>query len=204
MDALLLRYKDFLKLSAERYVQATRKHHIRCKPGCHECCTTGFFDITLLDALYLREALQRIPARIRRQIIAKANDQLDRLEEKKVFSRKEPLLRSVPAIKALARATQEMSCPALGKSGKCIIYKDRPHICRVFGPTIRGYRRKVWLRGCRYFKKDVREEDVGMADQYVEETMMKQELFQNAGRRKIRDIDTIIPAAITLDLREWL
>ena len=204
MNQLLLKYKAFLKAADRRFRHATRKHSVGCREECYECCATGFFDITLLDALYLHDALKRVPARIRERIIARANEQLDILEKKKVFSRKAPLLRSVPAINALARKSSDMSCPALGDNGLCLIYKHRPHVCRIFGPTIRGMHRKVWLKGCRHFRADIPDEDFGMVEQYVEEINMKQELFEKAGRKGIPDVDTIIPAAVALDLRKWI
>ncbi len=204
MNQLLLRYKDFLTEADEHYRHATKKHKVRCRKGCSECCATGFFDITLLDALYLHEAMKRVPSPLRKRITAKAEEQLDLLEEKKIFSRREPLLRSVSAINAVCRKSVKMSCPALSEYGRCLIYEYRPHICRIFGPTIRGMRRKVWLKGCRYFAKEIPENDFGMVDLYVEEINLKQELFQKAGRKGRLDIDTIIPAAIALDPGNWI
>ncbi len=96
-----------------------------------------------------------------------------------------------------------MSCPALNEKGRCLIYKNRPHICRVFGPTVRGIRRKVWLKGCPYYP-EMPEGDVGMADQYVEEINMKKDLLQQAGQKGRLDMDTIIPAAVALDPWTWL
>jgi hypothetical protein len=29
-------------------------------------------------------------------------------------------------------------------------------------------------------------------------------MFKKAGRKRLREVDTIIPAALTLDLRKWL
>ncbi|MDA8100477.1 MAG: YkgJ family cysteine cluster protein [Nitrospiraceae bacterium] len=204
MNRLLLRYKDFLERSSENFLHATAKHDAECKQGCFECCSTGLFDITLLDALYLQDAMTRIPVRARERITATANQQLDMLEEQNLFSRKNPFLKSVRAINALSRMSARLSCPALDEKGKCLIYNHRPHICRIFGPTIRGMRRKVWLNGCRHVSADIPVEDFGMADQYVEEIHMKHEFFRKMGVTSIPDMDTIMPAAIVLDLRKLL
>ena len=204
MHRIVKKYSDFLNMSSLRFHEATDKHGVKCKRGCYECCAVGFFDITLLDALHIRSSLKKLPANIRNRVLAKANEQLDTLEKKKAFSRKDPLLKSLPAIDAISRRSAKMSCPALDESGACLIYEHRPHICRIFGPTIRGPRRAVRLEGCGYFVKDIPEGDYPILDHYDAEKKMQLAMFKKAGRKKIREIDTIIPAALTLDLKKWL
>ncbi len=204
MHRIVKKYGEFLKMSSKRFGEATRKHGVKCKPGCYECCSVGFFDITLLDGLHLRSALKEVRPDIREKVVAKANEQLDILEKKKAFSRKDPLLKSLPAIDSISRRSAKMSCPALDQSGACLIYEQRPHICRIFGPTIRGPRRAVRLEGCGYFTKDIPEEDFPIFDHYEEEKEMQKAMFRKAGRKRIRAVDTIIPAALVLDMKKWL
>ncbi len=204
MDQVIKQYADFLALSTERYNAATRKYDVQCKPGCHECCANGFFDITLLDALYVRSALTHLPGPLREYVISRANEQLDILEKKKAFSRKSPLLRSIPEIDAIARRSARMSCPALDLNGACLIYNHRPHICRIFGPTLRGARRIVYQKGCGLFTKEIPANDISLVSQYVEERDLLKTMYQKAGRIRFRSLDTIIPAALTLDLGKWL
>jgi hypothetical protein len=96
MHRIVKKYGEFLEMSSKRFGEATRKHGVKCKRGCYECCSVGFFDITLLDALHVRARLKKVPAAVRERVIAKANEQLDILEKKKAFSRKDPLLKSLP------------------------------------------------------------------------------------------------------------
>ncbi len=204
MHRIIKKYASFLEKSSERFRETTRKHGVGCKHGCYECCSVGFFDITLLDAIYLRAALRKVPAPVRDRVIAKANEQLDILEKKKAFSRKDPLLKSLPAIDAISRRSAKMSCPALDENGVCLIYDYRPHICRIFGPTIRGPRRAVRLEGCGYFTKNIPEDDYPIFDHYDEEKEIQRAMFKKAGRKRLRTVDTIIPAALTLDIKKWL
>jgi Fe-S-cluster containining protein len=204
MHRIVKKYSNFLNKTSEQFREASKKHGVKCKRGCYECCSVGFFDITLLDALHLRASLKQVPAPIRERVIAKANEQLDALEKKKAFSRKDPLLKTLPSIDAISRRSAKMSCPALGENGACLIYDQRPHICRIFGPTIRGPRRAVRLEGCGYFTKDIPEADYPILDHYDEEKKMQLAMFKKAGRKRIREVDTIIPAALTLDLKKWL
>src|SRR5208337_4442740 len=114
MHHTIKKYARFLEKCSTKFREATNKHGVGCKRGCNECCSVGFFDITLLDAIHLRTALKKVPPDIRKQVIAKANAQLDVLERKKAFSRKDPLLKSLPAIDAISRRSAKMACPALG------------------------------------------------------------------------------------------
>ena len=203
MNRIIKKYAQFLEQTKTVYSEAASKHGVGCRQGCHECCSVGFFDITLLDAVYLRSALKRVPAPVRERVLAKANEQLDILEKKKAFSRKDPLLKTLPAIDSISRRSATMSCPAL-ENGVCMIYDHRPHICRIFGPTIRGPRRAVQLEGCGHFKKDIPAADFPILNHYKEEKKLQKAMFTKAGRKRRREVDTIIPAALTLDMKKWL
>jgi Fe-S-cluster containining protein len=203
MNRIVKKYAQFLERSSRAFSEAASKHGVGCRQGCHECCSAGFFDITLLDALYLRRALKQVAPAVRERVIARAKGQLDILEKKKAFSRKDPLLKSLPAIDAISRRSAKLSCPAL-ENGACMVYDHRPHICRIFGPTIRGPRRAVRLEGCGYFMREIPELDFPIFDHYAEEKVLQKAMFRKAGRKRIREVDTIIPAALTLDMKKWL
>ncbi len=204
MKKVIKNYGTFLTSTSERFIEASGKHRVRCKRRCHECCSSGFFDITLLDALYLRASLSKLPKDVRDRVVAKANEQLDILEKKGAFSRADPVLRSLKAIDAISRRSAKMRCPALDDNGACLIYEFRPHICRIFGPTIRGHRRAVRLDGCGYFSREIPESDFPILSHYKDEDVLLKAMFTKAGRARRREIDTIIPAALTLDLSKWL
>jgi Fe-S-cluster containining protein len=204
MKKIIKRYSEFLRINSEEFAAAASKNGVKCARGCHECCSSGFFDITLLDALHLRERLKELPAAVRERVVAKANEQLDILEKKGAFSRKDPLLRSLKAIDSISRRSAKMSCPALDDKGACLIYEHRPHICRIFGPTVRGPRRAVHLEGCGFFKRDIPEADFPILSLYRDEDVLLKAMFTRAGRKRKREVDTIIPAAICLDLEQWI
>jgi Fe-S-cluster containining protein len=204
MKRIIKNYSKFLAMTTEQFSAATRKNKVKCKRGCHECCASGFFDITLLDALHLRESMKKMPAQVRKRVVDTANKQLDILEKKGAFSRKDPLLKTLPAIDSISRRSAKMRCPALDDNGACLIYGHRPHICRIFGPTIRGKRRAVLLDGCGYFTNDIPEADFPILSHYADEDVLLKAMFVKAGRKRIREVDTIIPAALALDLEKWL
>jgi Fe-S-cluster containining protein len=204
LKRIVKKYSKFLVDTSEQLATAVKKHKVKCKPGCYECCAVGFFDITLLDALHLRDSLKKVPSAIRKRVLAKANEQLDALEKKGVFFRKAPLLKTPASIDSISRRSARMSCPALDEKGACLIYEHRPHICRLFGPTVRGARRAVRLEGCGHFKRDIPEIDFDILENYEKEDALLKAAFTKAGRKRIREVDTIIPAALTLDMEKWL
>jgi Fe-S-cluster containining protein len=204
MKILVRKYSKFLKVTSDQFNRAAKKNGVKCARGCHECCANGFFDITLLDALHIRDRLKKVPSPIRKRIIAKANEQLDILEKKGAFSRKDPLLKTLASIDSISRRSAKMRCPALDDKGACLIYDHRPHICRIFGPTVRGPRRAVRLEGCGYFTRDIPDTDFPILLNYGDEDAMLKTMFVKAGRKRVREVDTIIPAAIALDLEKWL
>lgn len=204
MKRIIKKYSRFLANTTAQFSTAVKKNKVKCMRGCHECCSVGFFDITLLDALHIRESLKKLPPAVRNKVVSKANEQLDVLEKKGAFSRKDPLLKTLPSIDAISRRSAKMRCPALDDNGACLIYEHRPHICRIFGPTIRGKRRAVKLEGCGYFTRDVAEEDFPILDHYKDEEVLLKAMFFKAGRKRLREVDTIIPAALALDLEKWL
>jgi Fe-S-cluster containining protein len=204
MKKIVQNYAKFLQLTSTQFAEAAKKNGVRCLRGCHECCASGFFDITLLDALHLRASMQKVPAHIRKRVVGRANEQLDILEKKGVFSRKDPLLRSLKAIDSISRRSARMRCPALDDNGACLIYEHRPHICRIFGPTVRGKRRAVHLEGCGYFKRDIPDSDLAILSNFADEEALLKAMFTKAGRKRKREVDTIIPAALALDLEKWL
>lgn len=204
MKKIITSYGKFLSLTSKQFSEAANKNRVRCRRGCHECCASGFFDITLLDAIHLRASLGKMPRHIRERVVAKANEQLDLLEKKGAFSRKDPLLRSLKAIDAISRRSAKMRCPALDDNGACLIYEHRPHICRIFGPTVRGKRRAVQLEGCGFFTRDIPESDFPVLSNYRDEDVLLKAMFTKAGKKRKREVDTIIPAALVLDLKKWL
>lgn len=204
MKKIVKNYSTFLQRTSEQFNEAARKNRVSCLRGCHECCSSGFFDITLLDALHIRDNLKKVPAPIRKRIVNRANEQLDVLEKKGAFSRKDPLLKTLASIDSISRRSAKMRCPALDDNGACLIYEFRPHICRIFGPTVRGPRRAVRLEGCGYFKRDIPEADFAILHNYKDEDVLLKTMFTRAGRKRVREVDTIIPAAIALDLEKWL
>jgi Fe-S-cluster containining protein len=198
MRKLIHNYSLFLALVSDRFSGASTKHGARCRRGCHRCCSSGLFTVSPLDALYLRENLKRVPASVRRRVIAQAGATLDLLEQRGFNFRKDPLLRSSRAADRLGRESSGIRCPALNEKNQCLIYDHRPLLCRLFGPTVRGQRRTVLLEGCGRFSKELPEADFPILSIYKDEDVFLRAYFASTGVSRIRNVSTIIPAALAL------
>jgi Fe-S-cluster containining protein len=107
---------------------------IPCRPGCSACCH-GPFDISVADALLVREAVRALPPAVRAGVRQRAESQIEAMR------RIEPALIAPWDITALGEerfddlieAFDAEPCPALDDAGACLIYAHRPMICRLMG-----------------------------------------------------------------------
>ncbi|HKN86128.1 MAG TPA: YkgJ family cysteine cluster protein [Nitrospiraceae bacterium] len=114
--------------------QAALLESLPCRPGCTRCCY-GPFAITLLDQLELQQGLQALSPPIQSDIHARAQSQMETMEE--AF----PRLRQSPYIDEwkerelddLVTRFSELPCPALDSDGRCLVYTSRPLTCRMMG-----------------------------------------------------------------------
>ena len=92
------------------FAEATQefKKDVACEKGCGFCCKeAGSIDITTLEGLAIRQAMQDFP-RSRQKNLTKTFQQEIKKREKKV----------------------RVSCPFLMKNNACMIYEVRPFSCR--------------------------------------------------------------------------
>ncbi|MEO8029866.1 MAG: YkgJ family cysteine cluster protein [Gemmatimonadota bacterium] len=107
---------------------------IPCRPGCTACCN-GPFDISVADVRLIRGAVGRLDPQVRAGVLDRAGQLARRiLELAPEWS--EPW--DIAAIgderfDRISEALSEVPCPMLDSSGACVIYEDRPLICRWMG-----------------------------------------------------------------------
>ena len=127
-------FKDLENLyeSADMAVADVQKRYskeVHCKKGCTDCCY-AVFDVSLIEALYIRrhfDSLDRKQRRAALNIAKKAIKSWDQLITAK-------------ADLSVAR----IRCPLLTDSGECVCYKTRPINCRTYGiPTVIGNKSHV-------------------------------------------------------------
>lgn len=122
---------------------------IPCRMGCSACCH-GPFDISVADALLVREAVRSLAPAERAEMRSLAVAQVGRMQEL------EPELAPPWDIRplgerrfdTLVEALEREPCPALDISGACRIYDGRPMICRLMGLGVRTLEGQVIENAC--------------------------------------------------------
>jgi Fe-S-cluster containining protein len=121
----------------DRWFDAARASHpgvIPCRRGCSACCH-GPFDISVADALLLREGIAALPEPERELVQARGRALLQRMRQLAPAWRAPWDVGALgdQAFDALADALAQEPCPMLDDSGACRVYSHRPLVCRMTG-----------------------------------------------------------------------
>jgi Fe-S-cluster containining protein len=115
---------------------------LACRMGCTQCCH-GAFAINALDALRLREGMEKIRAfapETAEAVVARAEAWITEFGKDFPGDVVEGILgTSEYEIERFNDFANDAPCPALDlETGKCDVYAWRPMTCRVFGPPVRA------------------------------------------------------------------
>lgn len=123
---ILDRADDFFRSVAESQPQ-----NLQCGRGCSLCCY-GLFEIGSGDVPMIAEGLAKLHPSRRKMIIRRSQEIVE--------SSKHPDLRNCSAsIKdAFFERTAATACPNLNERGECLMYDNRPLVCRTFGLPLRN------------------------------------------------------------------
>lgn len=217
MDDLLKRYGSLLAEVDGWFGACLEKFGdtIACKAGCSDCCR-GLFDITLLDACYLKSGFDRLPAARRETVAAKAQARLATMQG--LWPEFEPpyLLNHRPEEEweQLMPDDDEAPCVLLGDDGNCLVYDYRPMTCRLHGlPLIDRSGEVMHDEWCTLnFTGD---DPLAMAALRWEfqvlfrrELLLFREVTLRLFKESINELDTFIPTALFIDFtgfpwEEW-
>lgn len=179
---------------------------IACRSGCSECCR-GLFDITLLDACYLKYGFDRLDAPVQATVRAKAIARLDALQILWPDFREPYILNYRPEEEweALMPEDDGTPCPLVDDDGRCILYDFRPMTCRLNGIPL------VDLSGEVFFEEwctlnftgndplaveDLRGE---FRRKFADELQIFQQLTVLLCKQRLNELDTFIPTALLID-----
>lgn len=208
MEDLLDRYGELLG-EVDRWFDGCLKRYpdrIVCGQGCSACCR-GLFDITLLDALYLKRGFDLLPP-LERQVVQERS--AARLMD---LSGQWPEFKAPWTLNHIAEELwdemmpeeDETPCPLLSDTGVCRVYRHRPMTCRLNGiPLIDTSGEELFDEWCtlNFVESDPRRlEDLrhGFNDLFTQELLLFRELTRRMFGRAVNELDTIIPAAAFLD-----
>jgi Fe-S-cluster containining protein len=208
MNALLDHYGVLLG-EVDAWFQRCLEQHpelIACRNGCSECCR-GLFDITLLDAFYLRRGFDRLPEPLRTELLKTASRRLETLSQENPAFVEPWLLNGIPEgdWDALMPEEDDTPCLLLSETGECLIYDYRPMTCRLNGiPLIDVSGEELFDEWCtlNFTEEDPRhlaDLRFGFTELFTRELLLFQELVRHLTGRARNEVDLFIPAAIVMD-----
>ena len=208
MNVLLVRYGELLGEVDTWFRRCLELHPdlIACRNGCSECCR-GLFDITLLDALYLRRGFDKLPEQLKKEIVRAASLRLELLSHVNPAFSAPWLLNGIPEgdWDALMPEDDETPCLLLSESGECLIYDYRPMTCRLNGiPLIDVSGEELFDEWCtlNFTEEDPRhlaDLRFGFTELFSRELLLFQKLVRRLTGSTRNEVDLFIPAAIVMD-----
>lgn len=208
MRDILDRYRNLLLEVDSWFDGCTQKHAelVNCGRGCSSCCR-GLFDITLLDALFLRSGFDLLSADVQNSIRLKAKAQLEPLAARWPTFTSPWILNKIPETEwdDMMPEDDETPCPLLSDTGSCLVYNHRPMTCRLNGiPLIDVSGEELFDDWCTLNFVDVDPLDLNdlrfsFNDLFAQELLLFHELTRRLFGQAISELDTIIPAAVFID-----
>lgn len=214
LDSIVEKYSLLLKSVDHWFARsvAAAGTAIQCAKGCSSCCR-GLFDITLLDAYFLRQGIDRLSPAIREKVLSRVAAQMEsiRLVWAEVSP---PYIINILTEDELYRLMPEddpTPCPLLGDDGLCLVYDYRPMTCRLHGiPLIDNSGELFQDEWCskNFLSEDPLEiENLRwkFRELFQDELAIFQDLTSSLFNQRINEMDTLIPlvALIDFDHFDW-
>jgi Fe-S-cluster containining protein len=179
---------------------------IACRKGCSECCR-GLFDITLLDALYLKRGFDALPEPQQSGIAQSALLRLEQLSLLNPVFVEPWLLNAIPEDDwdALMPEEDANPCLLLSEAGGCLVDQYRPMTCRLNGiPLIDVSGEEMFDDWCtmNFIKEDPRrfaDLRFEFTELFSRELLLFQKLIHHLTGTIRSEVDLFIPAAVVLD-----
>jgi len=188
---------------------------VSCRQGCSACCR-GLFDITLLDACYLKSGFDKLDIVTQKTVLARAGDRLSSMRMLWPEFAAPYVLNYRPEEdwEILMPEEDETPCVLLGANGRCLVYDHRPMTCRLNGIPL------VDTSGEVFFEEWCTLNFVGL-DPLSEERLrwgFRSHFREELGDfhlftdlllgRAVNELDTFIPTALLIDFenfdwRDW-
>lgn len=208
MNTLLDRYGVVLS-EVDGWFKNCLEHHpdlIACRNGCSECCR-GLFDITLLDAFYLKRGFDRLPESDKSELARAAASRLGALTKVNPAFVEPWLLNGIPEDdwEALMPEEDETPCLLLSRQGGCLLYEYRPMTCRLNGiPLIDVCGEELFDEWCtlNFVETDPRmlaDVRFGFTELFSQELLLFRELLRLLTGNPRNEVDLFIPAAVVMD-----
>jgi Fe-S-cluster containining protein len=213
-DILLQDYALLLK-SVDRWFSesaAAAGDAVQCGTGCSSCCR-GLFDITLLDAYFLRQGFDRLAHTIQNTVRSRVATQMESLRSAWPDMSPPYIINFLPEgdWDLLMPEEDSTPCPLLGEDGLCLVYEYRPMTCRLHGiPLIDisgEFFHDEWC-SCNFKNEDpLSREEIRWEFRkcFQEELSIFREFTNILLNQRINELDTLLPLAVLIDFHgfDW-
>jgi Fe-S-cluster containining protein len=136
MKNIIQQYQDLLAQVDGWFARSVARfpEKIACQSGCSHCCRS-LFDITLLDAYYLKLGFDSLPLPTRELVLQKVQQRLLLMREHWPEFAHPFVLNHRPdeEWEPLMPEEDETPCVLIGEDGRCLVYAHRPMTCRLHG-----------------------------------------------------------------------
>lgn len=208
MNDVLDRYGILLREVDDWFQRCSELHPelISCHNGCSSCCR-GLFDITLLDAMYLKRGFDGLPGQSKQKIVLAATGRLEALSLVNPAFVEPWLLNGIPEDdwEELMPEDDESPCLLLSENGGCLLYECRPMTCRLNGiPLIDVSGEELFDEWCtlNFVETEPRlltNLRFGFTELFSQELLLFRELLRHLTGTPRNEVDLFIPAAVVMD-----
>lgn len=167
-ESIIRQVTELFTLMDQAYDAAAEQSGFVCH-GCRDnCCMTRFYHHTLMELVYVKSGVAALPSRQQRILHQRAHDARQRMDQ--LSQRNEPV---------------RVMCP-LNEGQRCMLYSQRPMICRLHGIPHQLHRPDGQTRtgpGCDAFYTQCRQAAVVLdrTPLYVEMAKLEQQIRQAVG-----------------------
>ncbi|GFO63451.1 hypothetical protein GMPD_13700 [Geomonas paludis] len=180
--------------------------HIACQGGCSGCCR-GTFDITLLDAYYLKRGFDALADEVKERVLVKCRQRLTLMRQQWPELDHPFVLNYRPEEdwELLMPDEDETPCVLLGEDGRCLVYQHRPMTCRLHGiPLVDTEGEVMHDEWCtmNFTAVDPLELPALTAPFdaiFTEEVALFRDFTQKLLGQRVSELDTFIPLALMID-----
>lgn len=209
LEPLLDEYGRLLQRVDQWFARCTAcqpEGRILCGEGCSDCCC-GLFDITLLDACYLKQGFDLLPEDTKKAVLALVQDRFAVIQAVWPDFDYPYILNYRPEEEwdDVMPDDDDTPCPLLDEAGGCRVYRYRPMTCRLHGIPLVDTSGEVFHdEWCSRNFADVDplliEELRGEFRQLFEDEIQLFHRFtQLLCGEAIGELDTLIPSALRMD-----
>ncbi len=215
MERILKQYADILATVDDWFSRCIARAGgaIACRVGCAGCCR-GLFDITLLDACYLKSGFNRLPAGVQAEVLRKSQARLAVITAFwPEFAPPYVLnLRPEESWAEISPEGDETPCVLLGDDGRCLVYAYRPMTCRLHGIPLVDVGGEImddaWCT-MNFVQSNPLAMDGLRGDfiqLFMEEHLLFRAFIQLKLKQQINELDTVIPTALLIDFAgfDWV